>query len=138
MKRELFYILLVANIILLIVVVFCLLKPAKTITVQKVDTLYIYDTLYLSSTFWFSAKRCDSVLISSQTNLQKGLFFSYSQNFQNSQNKRWGLGVGLSYQYPSNLTYFILGEYVLRDYFRLGGYINPQKREVGVYGKVEF
>lgn len=133
MKRELFYALLVANIILL-AVVFCLLKPAKTITVQKVDTLYIYDTLYLSSAFWFSAKRCDSISILSQTNLQKSLLLTHFQNFQN---KRWGLGVGLSY-HPSNLTYFILGEYVLRDYFRLGGYVNPKKGEVGVYGKVEF
>lgn len=130
MKREL----LIANIILLAIVVFCLMKPTKTITVQKVDTLYIYDTLYLSSAFWFAAKRCDSIFISSQTNLQKSLLLSH---FQNSQNKRWGLGIGISYQHPS-ITYFILGEYIFKDYFRLGGYVNPEKREVGIYGKVEF
>lgn len=103
------------------------LVKQKPYSRPKKDTIYIQDTVYISG-WWFTAYRCDSIRF-----IGKSL---YAPIFTTQTKSKLALGIGLSYR--KDLEYFIIGEYVLRDYFRVGGYYKPTNKEIGVYGKLEF
>jgi len=112
-------------------------KDIKTV-IKTTDTVYIRDTIYISNSFMFTAKKCDSLLLSSTSNLTASRILAYSP-ISSNYNPRFGIGVGVGYSLKDkNAYYYILGEYILRDYFSLGGYISPSSRAVGIYGKVRF
>jgi len=130
--RYLVVVLLVSVMLNFFQVVYCMKKP-KVITRTLIDTLRIYDTVYMSSSFSFFAKRCDSLYISNIFS-QKTVG---SLRVQDVKQPRWGIGVGIGYS-DRNTYYYIIGEYVLREYFSIGGYVAPARKEVGIHGTVRF
>jgi len=114
-----------------------LLFQPRIITKTKVVKIKQIDTIYYNSQFWLKAYKCDSLSIYQNSQLYNS-HSMLSEIKTNSITKKIGLGLGISYKYPKSVNYFILGEYILNDYFRIGGYINWQQKEVGIYGKIEF
>jgi len=109
----------------------------ETVPTVKVDTVKVADTVYHGGVI--KAYGCDTLFFSYNSFYGQNLFLSQTQTTQSHQWKpyRFGFGVGVKYGLDHNLNYFILGEYVLRDYFSIGGYASTGK-EIGVYGKVRF
>ena len=112
-------------------------KPGIKIVYVR-DTVYIHDTIYLNSNFLFSAKRCDSLYLSSSSSFTTSQTFTKQIFTKTAANpKRFGIGAGIGYDFKDKHTYYyILGEYVLRDYFSIGAYVG--NKQVGIYGKVRF
>jgi len=104
----------------------------EVIQTVRADTIRVVDTVYYGGLL--KAYGCDT-LIYSHNYAGK---FMMSAGQQNTTNPfyRYGLGLGIKYS-ETGIQYFILGEYVLRDYFSIGGYASTGK-EIGVYGKVRF
>lgn len=123
-------------------VVLSIFKFSKFQPIKKVvyihDTVYIRDTIFLNSSFWLSARKCDSVFLSTNLTTTRGLFQSKGLTLTGKPNDyKFGIGLGIGYDIKTKgIYYYVLGEYVLRDYFSIGAYAG--NKQVGIYGKVRF
>lgn len=113
--------------------IYYIFKKPKIVKLTRIDTLRVYDTVYLSSSFSFFAKRCDSLRIS-----QSNIFSKKTLLTSHKTQPKWGIGIGLRYGLDKRAYYYIIGEYVLKNYFTIGGYISPATKEVGIHGTVRF
>ncbi|MEO0189302.1 MAG: hypothetical protein ABIL17_08550 [candidate division WOR-3 bacterium] len=127
-------------VIIMLWTLWFLFKPTQSnIKIVYVrDTVYIHDTIYLNSAFLFSAKRCDSLYLSSSSSFTTSRTFTQALTMNtNTQTQRFGIGAGIGYDFKDrHAYYYILGEYVLKDYFSIGAYAG--NKQVGIYGKVRF
>jgi len=117
--------------------VYCMKRKPKVIVQARIDTLRIYDTIYMSSAFSFFARKCDSLYVSHQSTFSSGRSILSQGEGKEKFAPKWGIGVGIGYS-DRNTYYYIIGEYVLREYFSIGGYVAPARKEVGIHGVVRF